>query len=141
MKYEFKTPGFVRSTLYDLHDTLWRFRSSHVFQRIAALKHFSKLTGSTSTEYRFNKVSGLQLAAFLRKRLHNRYFTIIFSSVFQESYFEEDNRAIASGGQPRITYCHLNRFLNSIKWLLSIIPLWLTTLKSKQLKHRKILEC
>ena len=49
VKYEFKTPGFVRSTLYDLHDTMSRFRSSHVFQRITVQKHFSKLTRSTST--------------------------------------------------------------------------------------------
>ena len=41
---EFKTPGFVQSTFYDLHDTLRKFRGSHFFQRITAMKHFSKFT-------------------------------------------------------------------------------------------------
>ena len=53
VKYEFKAAEFVQSTFCDLHDTLWRYRSSHVFQRIAVLKNLSKLTGSTSTGISF----------------------------------------------------------------------------------------
>ena len=38
-----------------------------------------------------------------------------------------------------IAYFDLCRFLDSKKWLL-FIPVWVTTLKSKQLEHPKIFE-